>query len=382
MKTSIQNLFSKIQTSCKVLSVFSFLLIVNLAVAQREAVTLNCFSYTCAKTVKYGIPSSANLDSISSFDIAGIRPYQEISHVTNTLFDIGKIKQEIFYPNGYNYPDSWATKIYRTESFDNFIQLYDVRDSLVYSERIGATLDSIELTPSIITSFGYEQPILTPTTNEILTMTNNGFSFYQSGDVYAFLSDSIRYFSNPLENTRETIFLDTLRNIYLSVFEKFDTTNIPGKYITRYRTTKSYLPSYLSNFNILKYEKEVYSDYLFPCSPESQNSKFSNSLSDDLYKKPELTIFRYSEDETLLKPTECSVYPNPSSQIINILMPENLHDMVLVEILQLNGSCLLKDSFIPDNIAQIDVSGIPNGSYLIKITTTDLTIIKQILIQR
>ena len=132
----------------------------------------------------------------------------------------------------------------------------------------------------------------------------------------------------------------------------------------------------------MKYEKEVYSDYLFPCSPEPQNSKFNNNLSNNPYKKPELTIFRYSEDETLLKPTECSVYPNPSSQIINILMPENLHDIVLVEILQLNGSCLLKDSFIPDNIAQIDVSGIPNGSYLIKITTTDLTIIKQILIQR
>lgn len=98
MKIVTQNLFPKIQTFRKILSVFSFLFMVNLVTAQREAVTLNCFSYTCAKTVKYGIPSSANLDSISSFDIAGIRPYQEISHVTNTLFDNGKIKQEVFYP--------------------------------------------------------------------------------------------------------------------------------------------------------------------------------------------------------------------------------------------------------------------------------------------
>lgn len=99
-----------------------------------------------------------------------------------------------------------------------------------------------------------------------------------------------------------------------------------------------------------------------------------NYIYDDLGNRIQLNIQSLSIDEETLKNT-ITVYPNPTSNIINIAFPKNLISKETnVIIYDINGS-LVKDykATIENNNVSIIISQLANGVYLIKVVNDKKT---------
>lgn len=349
--------------------------------AQNGNTAIACQVFNVTKIVSFGIPTSANVDSISSFDLAGIRPYAENSQVSSSLLGNGRMAQTIFYPNGHNNPDAWITKVYRSEAIDNVVSLFDNSDSLIFSQPMGIPSDTFTPTTNQIINFGYAEALTVPNNDEIFAMVNDGFSYTTAiNNTYAFLSDSVEYYINPLELSRETRFLNN-GQVYLSVFEQLTLTN-SGKYLPAFRITKSYLPAYLSNFRIQKLEKEIFSGYSSNCGQNSHKLANSNQDVSTSNQKSSLSVFRYKEDQSVRdKYFDCSLFPNPAKNEVNIGFPELLVDPVSIELFNENGSLVNKIQISSSNLV-FDISSFPSGNYFVKIQLTNAIICKKLIIQK
>lgn len=80
---------------------------------------------------------------------------------------------------------------------------------------------------------------------------------------------------------------------------------------------------------------------------------------------------------TGLSNTFFSIYPNPAGQIINIQTPgENINSVTVAD---LNGRIVIQRPFSNITTAQIDISGLSSGTYLVAITTDTGTTTKKIV---
>ena len=99
-----------------------------------------------------------------------------------------------------------------------------------------------------------------------------------------------------------------------------------------------------------------------------------NYVYDDLGNRIQLNIQSLSIDEETLKNT-ITVYPNPTSNVINIKFPENLiskeTDIIIYDI---NGS-LVKNhqATIENSNVSISTSQLANGVYLLKVVSDKKT---------
>jgi len=63
------------------------------------------------------------------------------------------------------------------------------------------------------------------------------------------------------------------------------------------------------------------------------------------------------------------VYPNPSSQWLNISGSNTLQSVSQIEILSLEGRLLMQQKPADESAPQVDISALPQGMYLCKITS-------------
>jgi hypothetical protein len=86
--------------------------------------------------------------------------------------------------------------------------------------------------------------------------------------------------------------------------------------------------------------------------------------------------------KTFLNDIEPSVFPNPVKNVLFVTTNSSTTERVPIEIYDLNGRLLFSKTYKnSDNRLQIDMSGLKNGIFILKITTTEKTynfkIIKQ-----
>ncbi|MEM9051098.1 MAG: T9SS type A sorting domain-containing protein [Bacteroidota bacterium] len=75
---------------------------------------------------------------------------------------------------------------------------------------------------------------------------------------------------------------------------------------------------------------------------------------------------------------EFSVYPNPASESLTILLPNE--SMAQIEVMDLTGR-ILEEIDVTDQ-RQLDVSGFPEGIYLITVTSELVYLTKKIVVKR
>lgn len=63
------------------------------------------------------------------------------------------------------------------------------------------------------------------------------------------------------------------------------------------------------------------------------------------------------------------VYPNPSSQWLNISSSNTLHRVSQIEILSLEGRLLMQQKPANESATQVNISALPQGMYLCRITS-------------
>ncbi|MCF8365590.1 MAG: T9SS type A sorting domain-containing protein [Bacteroidales bacterium] len=73
------------------------------------------------------------------------------------------------------------------------------------------------------------------------------------------------------------------------------------------------------------------------------------------------------------------VYPNPASDLLNVSVPEG--NSVRVEILTATGKPVIQKQ-LPGNSSQLDISGLEQGSYFVRIITGENKIVKKIQVIR
>lgn len=77
------------------------------------------------------------------------------------------------------------------------------------------------------------------------------------------------------------------------------------------------------------------------------------------------------------------LYPNPVRDLLNIKLNRNFNQEVSVEIVNLNGSIMLKEYFVnTQSIIQLNLNQLPTGLYFIRITEKNNIITKRITVVR
>lgn len=77
-----------------------------------------------------------------------------------------------------------------------------------------------------------------------------------------------------------------------------------------------------------------------------------------------------------------TAYPNPTKGLISIELPENIHEITGIEVIDMLGSVVKKESGqIQRNTVQIDLSVYPPGHYLLKVFTRDDYYFTQLILQ-
>ncbi len=80
---------------------------------------------------------------------------------------------------------------------------------------------------------------------------------------------------------------------------------------------------------------------------------------------------------------ELNIYPNPVVNTIQVDLPEDLEGDKRIEIYTYEGKRVLTETFSSfDNAGSIDVSNLPNGSYMLKLSTKDALFTEKIMILR
>lgn len=346
--------------------------------AQSNSTNQICLGFNVSKIVKYGIPTNSSADTIAAFDLANIRPYTENSLVSYSIDQAGKYSQTIIYPNGHNNPDKWIKGIYRSETVDNVVSLFDVSNNLIFSDTMGGKLGNNPMTSEQISNFGYSEPITVPTFGEIAGMVNEGFIYTSINNKHMFLSDSLEIILAPLDQNLEyRILLNGL--VQLSNFEQLMLT--PNeKYVPAYRITRSFLPVSSSSFRIQKMEKEVFTNYSFSCAQTSQNSLNSKESKQELLNQTELSVFHFGDDKfEKCKYTDCNFYPNPAKNLLNFEVPtkENFN----IEILNETGQIISKYAVSSSNLT-INISNIVSGNYFVRMSDEKVVLCKKLVIQK
>lgn len=74
---------------------------------------------------------------------------------------------------------------------------------------------------------------------------------------------------------------------------------------------------------------------------------------------------------------QINVFPNPSSETLQILLPAGSESRASIKLLNNKGETIITDSFT--NTTTVDLKGIPEGSYLLTITTQKQRFVKKII---
>jgi hypothetical protein len=113
-------------------------------------------------------------------------------------------------------------------------------------------------------------------------------------------------------------------------------------------------------------DKKHYFNVCFPPTPEC----FDNYI---------LACGATTIDETLNSPKSLTVFPNPATNILNIKFSEI--DPRNIELINQFGNRVKKMNYHRnDNYIMMELNGLPNGIYLLRIETSDETFTKKITI--
>ncbi len=350
----------------------------NTLIAQNPPTPVRCISYDVSTIVKYGIPATMSPDSLSAFELSGIRPYVEDSKVLYTYFQSGKSTQTIIYPHGHNNVDAWAVPIYKSETIDNVVNLYDIDNNLVFSDEMGLSYSLPPIPNNQIPNLGYYSPITVPSNNDIFMMVSEGYSYFTDNNKHVFISDSTQFILDPVNQNSEIRILEDGK-VVLTNFEQLIQTD-DQKYLPSYRITKSYLQNPTGDNRIMKYEKKVFSNYNFSCEIEPQQSQTHSSLYQSTTKNQNLSVFHYTpEANPKISTLNIGMFPNPAGNLINFVMPYPLDEDI--EIYSESGNLLSKHK-LDSTQSVIDITHLSNGQYIVRITTNHEVFVKKLIIQK
>jgi hypothetical protein len=81
-----------------------------------------------------------------------------------------------------------------------------------------------------------------------------------------------------------------------------------------------------------------------------------------------------------------SVYPNPAKEVVYLQVVSENESMLSVEIYNMLGKCVLKSESLPVfaglNTKSFDVSMLPCGAYMMKVTMNDRTESRKVIVNR
>ena len=108
---------------------------------------------------------------------------------------------------------------------------------------------------------------------------------------------------------------------------------------------------------------------------------FWDVQSDPIPESPMVTVGTLSSIEYDI--ADFSMYPNPTKDILNIHFSNVFNDAVEVSIYSITGQLVLNTSIKPNNglESSIDVSTLSQGSYILRLKSTQRTINKQLIIE-
>ena len=89
-------------------------------------------------------------------------------------------------------------------------------------------------------------------------------------------------------------------------------------------------------------------------------------------QKTLLPILLVLKDDITINNSGVKIYPNPSPDIINIELTEQLNILTSIELLDLSGKILLSTEFKLEGY-QLDLSGYDSGMYILVIRNNHIT---------
>jgi hypothetical protein len=78
--------------------------------------------------------------------------------------------------------------------------------------------------------------------------------------------------------------------------------------------------------------------------------------------------------------TDYSIYPNPSSGLVNLEVINNGEEATVVTILDLSGRVIYNESFNGDVDTKLDLSNYTSGVYLVRIQQGGQTFVEKLML--
>jgi len=114
------------------------------------------------------------------------------------------------------------------------------------------------------------------------------------------------------------------------------------------------------------------SAFIKSCNPDFPSS--NNELK-QLYVKDD-----NSRTPSLLTPS-VKIYPNPTKGVFEVIFPDSMKDAIKIEIIDPSGSAIRSYNFTKRSQFEFDLSELPRGFYLIKISSSQCNIFRKLLLQ-
>jgi hypothetical protein len=103
----------------------------------------------------------------------------------------------------------------------------------------------------------------------------------------------------------------------------------------------------------------------------TNNTGVSGSFALSGLRYVSFTDFNLGTTNPELATNKFYAYPNPANHILNISGSNTIHRVSQIEILSLEGRLLMQQKPANESVPQVDISALPQGMYLCKITNSN-----------
>ncbi len=333
--------------------------------------------YKASKTVSYAFPSVVNIDSITSYDLASVRPYTEESNVVERISPNNQLSIMTLFSTPAGNPNNWPNPIYGILSNINGTTLLDQNGGIISTTPLDASSLSTYLVESNQVMYYFSSAhVVAPTLLDIAEATNAGYSYmtYSLYDAtaYQFANDSFKVILIPAEQIVKTYTLKS-GTVQSELIEKFQLLSL-NSYVRLYTVESSYLPL-IKGGRLKETVRTIFSEQYIGNNPPPISSKIDSKLSKT---QNEIGLSSYVDEPVRDKIETPLIYPNPANDFINVSFGGIENGTFDVNIYSMQGIKLKSHYNLSLNQeSSLSTDNLSAGIYLIEFVSSTGSITKQ-----
>jgi len=340
------------------------------------------YQYNARKEVSYSVPSTMNLDSITAFDIATVKPYIEYSTTFKRIDQSNNYSVQETYLEPMGGSNDWPSKVYGSFMSINGTSLVDNTGSILHTAPISSENLEMFIVPNDEVNLKFKTPPVTaPSQLDMISLNTAGFvtNVYSNNGspTYEIYNDTFKVVLIPNKQTVKQTEYKNGRIISESEIRLAEL--FPGSFVQIYRMDASYLPM-LKGGRLRKCEETYFTNQYLGSNPPNISAKITSITSEGENSiDKSLMIF---EEESLESRnlSEPKIYPIPTNSDIIVNVPGVTNEVFDAYIFDISGKQIIIATNLAYNLDhQLASSLLKTGTYLIQIKSAQGTHTKRFI---